>query len=119
MSDEPQEVTITLPYPPTVNHAWGHNRHGGKYLRKSGRTFRLAVATALVGVERFGSARVSVGIELYPPTRAGDIDNRIKPLLDALEQAGLFDNDRQVDYLWVRRSAPEKPGHCVVTVQAH
>ena len=35
--------------------------------------------------------------------RKWDIDNRIKPLQDCLERAGVIENDRQIESLHVKR----------------
>ena len=40
--------------------------------------------------------------------RKWDIDNRIKPLQDCLERAGIIINDRQVECLHVRRKYSDK-----------
>ena len=42
-----------------------------------------------------------------------DLDNRIKALLDALEHAGVYEDDEQVDEIVVRRRRI-KPNGCVV-----
>jgi crossover junction endodeoxyribonuclease RusA len=94
-----------LPYPPTINHYYGTDkRTGHKYLTASARRFRDQVALLLNRSEGFGPARVAILIDLHQPGNAGDIDNRIKPLLDALEHGGAFDNDRQVWDLRIKRS---------------
>jgi crossover junction endodeoxyribonuclease RusA len=92
-----------LPYPPTINHYYGTDpRTGHKYLTKRARTFRKTVWALLVGCEKMGSAEVAVLIDVYPPRNVGDIDNTVKPLLDALEHAQVFDNDKQVVDLRIR-----------------
>jgi crossover junction endodeoxyribonuclease RusA len=94
-----------LPYPPTINHYYGTDkRTGHKYLTDSARRFRDQVALLVNRSEGFGRSRVAILIDVHQPRRSGDIDNRIKPLLDALEHAGAFHNDRQVDDLRIRRS---------------
>ena len=111
-------ITLELPIPPSVNHYYGR-RGVQNYLAKSGKVFRHMVATAVneAGYRGyFGDKRLVIDAVLHLPSRAGDIDNRLKPLLDALEKAELFDNDRQVDSLKVKRGEREKPGKCVVRV---
>jgi crossover junction endodeoxyribonuclease RusA len=86
-----------LPYPPSINDYYGRSRKtGAVYLKKPARIFRKQVAGLLYGRHRFGSARLAIRVDLFPPRYAGDVDNPIKALLDALEHAGTFDNDKQV-----------------------
>ena len=57
-------------------------------------------------------------VTLYPKDRRKqDIDNRIKALWDALADAGVFDNDEQIDVLMVQRGAIKKGGGCLVVIE--
>ena len=57
-------------------------------------------------------------VTLYPKDRRKqDIDNRIKALWDALADAGVFDNDEQIDTLIVQRGAIKKGGGCMVIIE--
>ena len=59
--------------------------------------------------------RVEVLIDAYPPDRRKrDLDNLIKPLLDCMEDYGVFQNDEQVDILTIRRR--EKGGYVIIHV---
>ena len=49
--------------------------------------------------------------------RKMDIDNRIKATLDALEHAGVFDDDFQVDHLEMIRGEPIKGGLLHVVIE--
>lgn len=42
------------------------------------------------------TGRLQCRLDLYPPTLNADFDNYNKPLFDALEHSGLFENDRQI-----------------------
>lgn len=68
-------------------------------------------------VPKLGTARLEMQVTLYPKDRRKqDIDNRIKALWDALADAGVFDNDEQIDVLMVQRGAIKKGGGCLVVI---
>jgi len=62
---------------------------------------------------------VSLTFDLYPPDgRKRDIDNVLKPVLDALEARKVFKNDNQVARLTVTRREISKPdGYIAGTVE--
>lgn len=61
--------------------------------------------------------RLRVNIQLYPPDRRViDIDNRLKSLLDAMQNAGLYGNDSQIDELHVMRAEIIKAGKAAVSI---
>jgi crossover junction endodeoxyribonuclease RusA len=56
-------------------------------------------------------------VYLYPPDkRKRDVDNVLKPLLDALEHANVYENDSQIDKLYVERMEMVKGGYCDVVI---
>jgi crossover junction endodeoxyribonuclease RusA len=113
-------LSLTLPYPPSVNTYWGFKGHQ-RFLTTKARQFKAAVAheVSLTSM-RFGSSRLELIIALYAPDkRIRDIDNILKPLLDSLVQAGLFDDDSQVDMLTIIRKQPIKGGKTIVVVKSY
>ena len=61
---------------------------------------------------------VDVNIILRPRNlRLMDIDNCIKPILDALQDAGLMDDDKQVGHVSIRRGLPIPDGKCIVSIE--
>ena len=110
-------LQLLLPYPPTVNHYWGQSgKH--RFIGKRGKEFRLAVAEACIdaNVETL-EGRLAVHVALFPPDRrARDVDNVLKPLLDACEHAGCFVNDSQIDELHVIRQEVRKGGACTILI---
>jgi crossover junction endodeoxyribonuclease RusA len=98
-------INITIPFPPSVNTYWGF-KGSQRFLTSRAKIFKQAVANEFIreGFEPLGSARLKVEIDLYPPDRRiRDIDNVVKSTLDALCQAGIFDDDGQIDVLIVTR----------------
>lgn len=113
------EATITLPWPPSVNRYW--LRHQGRVLiSREGLTFRDRVGKEVVvqQVPRFGTARLAMVVDVHPPDRrARDLDNLTKSVLDALEAAGVYQDDAQIDDLRICRKSPEKPGRVQVYIK--
>ena len=111
-------ITLTLPYPPSVNNyylASGHRR----YISKRGMVFKAAVAQACKDLQGFGGRPVELSIALHPrDQRLMDIDNCGKALCDSL-QGYLYDNDQQVWKLTIERAEKIKGGGCVVTVKEY
>ena len=108
-----------FPYPPSVNSYWGFSG-SHRFLTPKAKAFKAEVVLVSIGHQKYGSDRLSVSITLNPPDkRIRDIDNSIKSLLDAMCQAGLFDDDSQVDKLLVERGAIVKGGLCKVNISIY
>lgn len=115
-----KSVILKLNLPPTVNHYWGQSGKR-RFIGAQGREFRQHVVDA---VEKnrppvlYGRLLVHI-VLIQTDKRRWDIDNRIKPLLDALEHANVFENDSQVDALQVDRlvKLDEDQSWCKVIVQ--
>ena len=83
---------LTLPWPPTGNHAVKHG-NGNHYLRPEVRAYRAAVA-AICANHTPITGPYKLRLELSPPDRRRrDADNAIKQALDALVQAGYLADD--------------------------
>lgn len=105
---------LVLPYPPSMNGYWRSLRTGrmaGRVLiSERGRAFRQDVESAarLQEISRL-EGPLKVTLWLHPPDRRRrDIDNPIKPLLDALTHAGAWSDDSQIRELHVTMEAPDK-----------
>lgn len=103
-------VTMALPWPPSVNHYY---RHVGPrvLISRDGRQYRETVGAIArrAGSPSFG-VPVEVGIDLYPPdNRRRDVDNSLKSLLDALTCAGVYEDDSLIQRLTVTKKKPEPP----------
>ena len=93
-------ITLTLPWPPSVNHMYGTNRKTGRrFLKPAARQFRDAVwliaKKSCPGMAPIKST-CRLHIDLYPPDRRiRDTDNYFKAPQDALQAAGVVLNDNQ------------------------
>lgn len=110
-------IKISLPYPPTVNHYWGQ-LGSRKFLGKKGKEFREAVFLCSLNARKVAlNERLHMEVYLYPPdNRKRDVDNVLKPLLDALEHAQVYENDSQIDKLCITRMEVVKGGMCDVVI---
>jgi crossover junction endodeoxyribonuclease RusA len=64
--------------------------------------------------------RLAVFYAFYPPDRRRrDIGNYEKQATDALMEAGLFDDDEQIGFIWLVRRDVVKGGNCVVVLVEH
>lgn len=111
-------LVLNLPLPPSINHYWGQLGHR-RYVSKAGVAFKEAVSNYVseYNVPKLGNVRLEFQVTLYPrDRRKQDIDNRIKALWDALAEAGVFDNDEQIDILIVHRGEIKKGGGCLVFI---
>lgn len=111
------EVVLELPYPPSVNHYYRTYR-GRMLVSAKGRAYRDDVAHRIVmagNPSLIGKLRVT--IHLSPPdNRRRDLDNCLKALLDAMQNAGVYHDDSQIDEMLVKRNKSKKGGLVHVTL---
>ena len=110
--------------PPSINHYYGVARSGRKWVSARGKSFRAVVAAAYRDGYPLGSpltGELSVKILFQPATkRRMDIDNRIKPLLDACTLAGIWLDDSQIKHLEVRLLPPVRGSEaCQIQVRSN
>ena len=129
MSDAYEIIEFDLPWPPSVNHYWGQRVVGKRairYLGAKGKKFRVEVEEAvkpqLVKCKELfhNKERIVCEIKVFSPDRRRrDIDNLLKSTLDALEHAGAYEDDAQIDGLIVSRdiSVVEPTGRIRVKLQ--
>lgn len=102
---------IVLPFPPSANRYWRSAARGGRAMvYKSAEAKAYAAAVDALDIEHVALVGpVSVEASFYFPSLRGDLDNRIKVLLDVLQGIAYAD-DRQVHALCaVRRLDRENP----------
>lgn len=98
-ADEPKQINLTLPYPPSVNQIWrtdfGRQR---VYTNKCATDYKKQVKVVCCQnkITPFGKKRRLVfSMNVYRPKMIGDLDNRIKLILDSLNKIAFYD-DRQI-----------------------
>ena len=110
---------INLPWPPSINHYWRHFR-GRMVISREGRTFRENVCALLAGGgprQPPAGGRIALAMDAFPPDRRRrDLDNIQKPVLDALQHAGIYLDDSQIDLLITRRCARTENGKLAIQI---
>jgi crossover junction endodeoxyribonuclease RusA len=101
-----------------VNHYW--RRVGNRTLiSKEGRLFRKRVLATLSAqhIEPM-TGPLAVRVAAHPPDRRRrDLDNIAKALLDALEHAGVYLDDGQIDRLEIERGDVVNGGSAIVEIE--
>lgn len=100
---------LVLPYPPSLNRLYRTVR-GRPILSREAREYRASVQAQLAGMGfKAISGPVALSVALYRPRRAGDADNALKALLDALNGLLWVDDSQIVEiHLW-RRDDKARP----------
>lgn len=114
----PKAIVLHLPEPPSANRYWRHAK-GRTYLSPEAKAYR----TVVLGVYRgaggithwIPEGPVSVILDWRRGRKSGDLDNRIKQVLDALQGLAYAD-DSQIVELHAYRSDAPKMGGMTVTV---
>lgn len=118
---------VTLPWPPSVNDYWGHrpimSKRGKKaftqvYLTARAADFRAEVIRLLKdklgGEIRPNLSRLAYKLVYCAPTnRKYDLSNFAKGIEDALQHAGIIEDDSQFDDIRSVRGPVCRPDGCV------
>ncbi len=112
-------LTLSLPYPPSINHYWRHVGYR-TLISREGRMFRRNICALLGGGgprRPPAGGRIALCMDAFPPDhRRRDLDNITKAVLDALQHAGVYEDDSQIDLLTVGRRAVVPDGRLDVRV---
>jgi Holliday junction resolvase RusA-like endonuclease len=101
--------TVTLPAPPTMNMYW-RSVKGRMLISREGRAYKKMVAEQVVASPCAGP--VAVIVRWSRRKRMGDLDNRLKVILDSLRGIA-FRDDKQVVELHAYRSEGGDDTVCV------
>ena len=110
-------MILSLPYPPSNNRYYRHNR-GRIHVSPEGLAYRLRVLEKRprMGWPMDGPLRMEI---IVFPNRSvsQDLDNIPKCICDALQYAGIYRDDNQIEDLSVRRMPKDAKARVVVTIE--
>ncbi len=109
---------IYLPFPPTVNNYYVKTKRG-VFISMKGKKFRAEVAEAvneqLPGVSL--DDKLLVEVVLFPPDkRVRDLGNYDKAMMDAITEAGLWEDDSLIDQQMFYRGEVVKGGQVFMRI---
>ena len=111
---------IWLPFPPSTNQLTRYVVRGGSARALKSERARNYAKDCEWWLRKQRPVKLDgpleVTIEAYFPSRRGDVDNRIKAVLDVL-QGHAFANDSQVERLSITRHIDKKDPHVEVHVR--
>ena len=106
-----------LPYPPSVNHYWRRVAPRTLISREGRRYRREVIALLAAGRAAPLRGRLEMVVHVFPPDRRRrDLGNLDKALGDALEHAGIYEDDSQIDRLEFRRCSVVPGGKVIVEI---
>ena len=98
ISKNENAITLTLPWPPSVNKYW-RTFQGRMIISAEGRSYRKAVADQVLiqrGAKHY-TGKLCVEIEAFrPDNRRRDLDNLLKAVLDGCTHAGVWEDDSNI-----------------------
>lgn len=109
--------TVSLPVPPSVNAAWRNVARVGRVKTRDYARWQKGAILAIfaqVRADRRIEGNIAVRIDLPARTR-GDLDNRLKPILDALVASRRIDDDVHVRDIRMTFLAPAT--EAIITVR--
>lgn len=114
-------IKLTLPWATSANHSH-HYGSGRKFISKKTKEFREKVQEIVIDAKAkiTGTPRLAIFYAFYPPDkRRRDIGNYEKQTTDALMEAGVFEDDEQIDFIWLVRRPQIKGGQIKVVIVEH
>lgn len=87
---------IVLPYPPGLNNMYPTSKSGHRFLSPAGKQYKKLVESICIALGwRPITGDVQILIDIYRPQKSGDLDGRIKAVLDSVKGFAWHD-DAQV-----------------------
>lgn len=110
-------ITIQLPLPPSSNRYWRMFR-GHMVVSAEAKAFKTAAGWIVkaAGAEVL-TGPISLSIDVYRERKSGDLDNRLKVILDSM-QGHLYLNDSQIVEIHARLFDDKHNPRAIVSVQS-
>ena len=112
-------VLLELAFPPSSNHYWRYvnsqvlkSKDARDYIEAVGQIWMVSRQKAFPKDERL---KLEV-LAMPKDKRRRDLDNLLKVLCDALESAGVFKNDSQIDEIVIKRGEVYPEGKLLLTL---
>jgi crossover junction endodeoxyribonuclease RusA len=109
-------MNLTLPFPPSANRYWRIFK-GRAVKSAEARAYQVAVSQSTRGIERL-EGDLSITLRFFRPAKRGDLDNRIKQILDALNEVAYHD-DSQIIKIEAERFDDKKNPRVEVTIETY
>lgn len=110
-------IVVSFSPPPSANRMW--RTVNGRMIKSLAYRKWVRASAWQIGSGLFGKPFINdcaVSLKIPRKSKLSDLDNRIKPCLDAIQNSGIVANDRQ----FVRILAEwAKPGQAFVTAEIH
>lgn len=106
---------VTLPIPPSANRYW-RNFRGRMVVSAEAQAYKAAAA---ISAKDQGAwlicGDVAIQVDFYRARKAGDLDNRLKVILDSLNGIA-YEDDNQITEIHARRFDDKGNGRVEITV---
>jgi crossover junction endodeoxyribonuclease RusA len=95
-----EPLKLTFPVPPSANRYWRTVVAKGRamtFVSTEAKQYKKDVSTLakVAGIRRLLQSELAVTVRFYRAQRSGDLDNRLKCLLDAMQNA-IYISDSQI-----------------------
>jgi crossover junction endodeoxyribonuclease RusA len=113
-----KSVSVQIPWPPSANRYWRKYR-GRMVVSEEARKYidDITILALTWQIKTF-KTRLSLKIAAYPPDRrVRDIDNILKIAIDSLQHAGIYEDDSQIDRIYIERGISNPPGHMDILIE--